>query len=255
MDVAAELAAAALLDTCDLRRHGRRGRCRLALEGDLATARVRRPAGRRARQAGPSSATRRRAGRAAGALAPRPGRERPGPVVQICMDTRRSPRPTDRGHRRARRPRRRAGRRRGRRLVALALADPRRGEHLVRGPDVNADHGSRDRAAFEVAGLTVGRGRCCADVDVATTPRPSLPCVRRADSPSPRSEAGPCLTWRPRSRRCSPTSSVAPVRDRGPGRHPLDVPGPRVTGHSTAMRGARPLCRARRWTSAAARAG
>ena len=50
---------------------------------------------------------------------------------------------------------------------ALALTDPRRGEHLVGVPMSTPTTGAATRAAFERAGLTVGRGRVLRDVDVA----------------------------------------------------------------------------------------
>ncbi len=50
---------------------------------------------------------------------------------------------------------------------ALALADPRQGEHLVGVPMSTPTTGAATRSAFENAGLTVGRGRVLRDVDVA----------------------------------------------------------------------------------------
>ena len=118
--LAAELAAAALLDTlrhlCGDRRRGPLpARARRATSTDAAYADR---AGRRARGLARLPAARRRAGRAAGALHLDLAAEDDGPVVQIGMDT---PQVTAadlaRGDRRPRRRRRRAGRRRGRWLV------------------------------------------------------------------------------------------------------------------------------------------
>ena len=168
MDVAAELAAAALLDTLRTcaATVGVAG-CRLALEGDLTTA---------------VHADRLAAALAGWTVFPQRGHglaerlafshldlaaERPGPVVQICMDT---PQVTEADlsavieglddHGAVLADAEDGG------WWALALADPRRGEHLVGVPMSTPTTGAATRAAFEAAGLTVGRGPVLRDVDV-----------------------------------------------------------------------------------------
>ncbi len=168
MDVAAELAAAALLDT--VRTCAATvgvADCALALEGDLATA---------------VYADRLAAALAGWTVFPQRGdglaerlafshldlaAERPGPVVQICMDT---PQVTEADltavidglgdHDAVLADAEDGG------WWALALADPRRGEHLVGVPMSTPTTGAATRAAFVVAGLTVGRGPVLRDVDV-----------------------------------------------------------------------------------------
>ena len=180
---AAELAAAALLDT--LRACVATvgvARCRLALEGDLTDRRARRPAAPPRSPAGRSSRS------AATGLAERlasahldAGRRAPGPVVQIGMDT---PQVTAADLTAvadgARRPRRRARPRRGRRLVGAGAGRPAPWRAPGRRPDVHPDHGGRD------AGGPRGRRpqrrprpRCCATSTPSTTPRPSPPCAPR----------------------------------------------------------------------------
>lgn len=169
MDVAAELAAAALLDT--LRTCVATvgvDRCRLALEGDLA---------------GAVYADRLAAALEGWRVIPQRGdglaerlahshldlaAEEQGPVVQICMDT---PQVTEAdladvvdglaGHDAVLADAEDGG------WWALALADPWQGEHLVGVPMSTPTTGAATRAAFERAGLTVGRGRVLRDVDVA----------------------------------------------------------------------------------------
>jgi glycosyltransferase A (GT-A) superfamily protein (DUF2064 family) len=168
MDVAAELAAAALLDT--LRTCAATvgvARCRLALEGDLTAA---------------VHADRLAAALKGWAVFPQRGdglaerlasshldlaAEQPGPVVQICMDT---PQVTEADltaviaglgdHDAVLADAEDGG------WWALALADPRRGEHLVGVPMSTPTTGALTRAAFESAGLSVGRGPVLRDVDV-----------------------------------------------------------------------------------------
>ena len=169
MDLAAELAAAALLDTVRtcVATVGR-DRCRLALEGDLATA---------------AYADRLAAALAGWVVFPQRGdglAERlanslldlaavePGPVVQVGMDTPQVSRSDlvalidglddhdavladaeDGG------------------WWALALADPRGGEHLVGVPMSTPTTGAATRAAFEAARLRVGQAAVLRDVDEA----------------------------------------------------------------------------------------
>ena len=167
MDLSAELAAAALLDTvrtCAVAVGV--DRCRLALEGDLAES----PYGDRMVDAldGWTLFAQRGHG-----LAERLAfahldlaHEEDGPVVQIGMDT---PQVTTTN------------------LVdvldqlavdevvvadaedggwwALALGDPRRSEHFVSVPMSTATTGALTRAAFERAGMSVGRGPVLRDVD------------------------------------------------------------------------------------------
>jgi hypothetical protein len=168
MDVAAELAAAALLDTLRTcaATVGVAG-CRLALEGDLTSA---------------VYADRLAAALAGWTVFPQRGdglaerlacshldlaAEQPGPVVQICMDT---PQVTDADltavidglvdHDAVLADAEDGG------WWALALADPRRGEHLAGVPMSTPTTGAATRSAFEAAGLTVGRGPVLRDVDV-----------------------------------------------------------------------------------------
>ena len=169
MDVAAELAAAALLDT--IRTCAATvgvDRCRLALEGDLAEA---------------TYAEQLDAALEGWAVFPQRGdglaqrlacshldlaAEEHSPVVQICMDT---PQVTEAdlteviagldGHDAVLADAEDGG------WWALALADPRQGEHLVGVPMSTPTTGAATREAFENAGLTVGRGRVLRDVDVA----------------------------------------------------------------------------------------
>ncbi len=168
MDVAAELAAAALLDTLQTcaATVGVAG-CRLALEGDLTSA---------------VYADRLAAALAGWTVFPQRGdglaerlacshldlaAEQPGPVVQICMDT---PQVTEADltavidglddHDAVLADAEDGG------WWALALADPRRGEHLVGVPMSTPTTGAATRSAFEAAGLTVGRGPVLRDVDV-----------------------------------------------------------------------------------------
>lgn len=168
MDVAAELAAAALLDTlrtCTATVGP--ASCRLALAGDLTTAVY---ADRLAAALTGWTVFSQRGDGLAERLASSHlhlAAEQPGPVVQICMDT---PQVTvgdltavidgladqdavladaeDGG------------------WWALALADPRRGEHLLGVPMSTPTTGAATRAAFEAAGLRVGRGPVLRDVDV-----------------------------------------------------------------------------------------
>lgn len=168
MDVAAELAAAALLDTLKtcVATVGVAD-CRLALEGDLTTA---------------VHADRLAAALTGWTVFPQRGdglaerlafshldlaAEQPGPVVQICMDT---PQVTEadltavidglHDHDVVLADAEDGG------WWALALADPRRGEHLVGVPMSTPTTGAATRAAFEAAGLTVGHGPVLRDVDV-----------------------------------------------------------------------------------------
>jgi uncharacterized protein len=168
MDVAAELAAAALLDTVKtcVATVGVAG-CRLALEGDLTAA---------------VHADRLAAALTGWTVFPQRGdglaerlacshldlaAEQPGPVVQICMDT---PQVTQadlravidglRDHDAVLADAEDGG------WWALALADPRQGEHLVGVPMSTPTTGAATRAAFEAAGLVGGRGPVLRDVDV-----------------------------------------------------------------------------------------
>jgi glycosyltransferase A (GT-A) superfamily protein (DUF2064 family) len=168
MDVAAELAAAALLDTVKtcVATVGVAG-CRLALEGDLTAA---------------VHADRLAAALTGWTVFPQRGdglaerlacshldlaAEQPGPVVQICMDT---PQVTEadlrtvidglRDHDAVLADAEDGG------WWALALADPRQGEHLVGVPMSTPTTGAATRAAFVAAGLVVGRGPVLRDVDV-----------------------------------------------------------------------------------------
>ena len=169
MDVAAELAAAALLDTLGTcAATVGVDRCRLALEGDLAEA---------------TYADRLAVALDGWAVFPQRGDglgqrlacshldlagEEQGPVVQICMDT---PQVTEADltdviaglddHDAVLADAEDGG------WWALALADPRQGEHLVGVPMSTPTTGAATRSAFENAGLTVGRGRVLRDVDVA----------------------------------------------------------------------------------------
>jgi uncharacterized protein len=168
MDVAAELAAAALLDTLRtcVAAVGVVG-CRLALEGDLTTA---------------VYADRLVAALAGWTVFPQRGdglaerlacshldlaAEQPGPVVQICMDT---PQVTEAdlsaviegldNHDAVLADAEDGG------WWALALGDPRGGEHLLGVPMSTPTTGAATRAAFEAVGLTVGSGPVLRDVDV-----------------------------------------------------------------------------------------
>jgi len=167
MEVAAELAAAALLDTLrTCTETVGAARCRLALEGDLGAA---------------VEADRLVAALDGWTVFPQRGEglaerlagshldlaaEQPGPVVQICMDT-----PQVSGtdltavidgldeHDAVLADAEDGG------WWALALGDPRHGEHLVGVPMSTSTTGAATRAAFEAAGLTVGRGPVLRDVD------------------------------------------------------------------------------------------
>jgi hypothetical protein len=179
MDLAAELAAAALLDTARtcVATVGR-DRCRLALEGDLATA---------------AYADRLAAALDGWVVLPQRGSglaERlasslldlaavaPGPVVQICMDT---PQLTEADlagvidgladHDAVLADAEDGG------WWALALADPRRGEHLVGVPMSTPSTGAATRAAFEDAGLRVGQGTVLRDVDAADADAVAAACA------------------------------------------------------------------------------
>jgi len=168
-DLAAELAAAALLDTVRtcVATVGR-DRCRLALEGDLATAAY---ADRLAAALAGWVVFAQRgdglADRLANALLDLAAVE-PGPVVQVGMDT---PQLTEADltgvvygladHDAVLADAEDGG------WWALALADPGRGEHLVGVPMSTPTTGAATRAAFEGAGLHVGRATVLRDVDEA----------------------------------------------------------------------------------------
>jgi glycosyltransferase A (GT-A) superfamily protein (DUF2064 family) len=169
MDVAAELAAAALLDT--LRTCAATvgvADCRLALEGDLTTA---------------VHADRLAAALVGWTVFPQRGdglaerlacshldlaAEQPGPVVQICMDT---PQVTEADltavidglddHDAVLADAEDGG------WWALALADPRHGAYLAGVPMSTPRTAAATRTAFQDAGLRVGSGRVRRDVDVA----------------------------------------------------------------------------------------
>ena len=93
--------------------------------------------------------------------------EQPGPVVQICMDT---PQVTEADLTEVSRARRHdavlADAEHGG-WWALALADPRRGEHLVGVPMSTPTTGAATGTASRPPVGTVGRGRVLRDVDVA----------------------------------------------------------------------------------------
>ena len=193
MDVAAELAAAALLDTLGACAAAVGvDRCRLALDG--------RP-GRPPCYADELAAALERLDRAAAA------RRRPGasgsrtPTSTWPRRTQGAGRPDrhghpaghrgrpDRGRRAARRPDDAVlGRRRGRRLVgARRCADPRDGRHLRGVPDVDARPPASDtRAALAAAGLAVGDAdACCATWTRPRTPTAVAAAVRRTAPRSP----------------------------------------------------------------------
>jgi glycosyltransferase A (GT-A) superfamily protein (DUF2064 family) len=169
MDLAAELAAAALLDTvrtCEATVGVER--CRLALEGDLATA---------------AYADRLAAALEGWVVLPQRGdglaerlansnvdlaAQEAGPVVQIGMDTPQVS-GTDLaevidgldGHDAVLADAEDGG------WWALALADPWHGANLVGVPMSTSATGSATRAALEAAGLSVGEGPELRDVDLA----------------------------------------------------------------------------------------
>ncbi len=169
MDVAAELAAAALLDT--LRTCATAvgvDRCRVAITGELAEAKD----GERIAAAlqGWQSYDQRGDGlaeRLANAFLDLAA-EDDGPVVQIGMDT---PQVSESdltalvrgldGHDAVLAAAEDGG------WWALALADPRHGAHLVGVPMSTPGTATATRSALESAGLRVGSGRVLRDVDVA----------------------------------------------------------------------------------------
>jgi uncharacterized protein len=169
LDIAAELAAGALLDTLGtcVATVGV-DRCRLALEGELAQATY---ADRLAAALDGWRVFPQRGDGLAERLACSHldlAAEEQGPVVQICMDT---PHVTEADlaeviarlddHDAVLADAEDGG------WWALALTDPRHGEHLVGVPMSTPTTGAATRASFERAGLTVGRGRVLRDVDVA----------------------------------------------------------------------------------------
>ena len=139
---------------------------------------------------------------------------------------------------------------------ALALTDPRHGEHLVGVPMSTPTTGAATRAAFERAGLTVGRGRVLRDVDVAED-ADAVAAVCADGSVF----AGVWRRVRERRRglgrgRCSATSSAGTPACSPGRRHPARRPGRRVDRDgSTVTRRSSTSARDRRWTSGAGLAG
>ena len=260
MDVAAGLAAAALLDTvrtCTTAVGA--DRCRLAIAGELTDA----TDGDRLTTAleGRAAFSQRGEGldeRLANAFADLAA-EHDGPVVQIGMDT---PQVTGSdlaaliagldGHDAVLADAEDGG------WWALALADPRHGAHLAGVPMSTPGTAAATRTAFEDAGLPGRRGgACCA---TSTSPRTRTPWPRRCADGSEfaRRWRAVCVS----AVEASVEDVFAnvfrghPVRARRAGRRPARRPGGRLGRvAATATVPCSTSARDRRWTSAAGRAG